>query len=538
MANSRDFRNKNTKFTGTEGIEIPSGGTGTRGSSPAEGTLRYNSDLGFVEQYNSTGWAGIDAPPTVTSIDKTINATTDTTVTVTGSNFKSGSTITVEGPGVNNVARSVSTSYINASTLTFATAASSVNYVGGASFSIRVTNPSGLAYLLDPAGTIDSTVTWSTAAGSLGTLLDSQRGNTITVTATDPDGAVTYSVVSGSLPAGASLNSSNGQITGFSSVGSDTTSNFTIRATQAGYSVDRAFSITVRAPNTATGGSITTSGTYKTHVFTTSGTFTVNSVQSGGLDAEVLVVAGGGSGGAAYANNCSNGGGGAGGLCYQASRTINTGSYTVNVGAGGGAVSTTSRGNNGGDSQFDTIVAIGGGAGGGGAGNFNANNGGSGGGAAWPGNPGNPGNALQGNSGGALGYGNAGNINGTASPDWGGGGAGGAGAQGDRGFNTKGGNGGAGRQYVQFTQQGVTLGDPAGWFAGGGGGACCDNGASQGVGLGGQGGGGFGGGGGSNGTQGPGDAGTDGTGGGGGGAGQNQPSGRGGNGIVIVRYQT
>jgi hypothetical protein len=536
MADSRDFKNKNTKFTGTEGIEIPSGGTGARGGSPAVGTLRYNSDLGFVEQYNVTGWAGIDAPPTITNITGTINASLDSTITVTGSNFKSGSTITVEGPGVNNVARNVATTFVNASELTFATAASSVNYVGSASFGVRVTNPSGLAYLLDPAGTVDSTLTWNTSAGSLGTLLDSQRGNTITVSATDPDGAVTYSVVSGSLPAGASLDANNGQITGFSAVGSDTTSSFTIRATQAGIGVDRAFSIIVRAPNSASGGSITTNGTYKTHVFTSSQSFTVNSTQTGGMTAEVLVVAAGGSGGSSYANNCSNGGGGAGGLCYQASRTVNTGTYTVNVGLGGGAISTTARGNNGGNSQFDTITAIGGGGGGGGAGNFNANNGGSGGGAAWPGNPGNPGNATQGNSGGATGYGNAGNINGNAGPDWGGGGAGGAGAQGDRGFNTRGGDGGAGRQYVQFTQQGVSLGSPAGWFAGGGAGAACDNGPSQGAGNGGQGGGGLGGG--TTGGQQPGSQGVDGTGGGGGGGGPDNPSGRGGNGIVIVRYQT
>lgn len=536
MADSRDFKNKNTKFTGAEGIEIPSGGTGDRGGSPAEGTLRYNSDLGFVEQYNVTGWAGIDAPPTITNIDKTINADVDATITVTGSNFKSGSTITVEGPAVNNTARSVSTTFINSSTLSFDTNASSQSFISGASFAVRVTNPSGLAYLLDPAGTIDTSVTWSTASGLIATLQDSQRGNTVTVSATDPDGSITYSVVSGSLPAGASLNSSNGQITGFSSVGSDTTSTFTIRATQGGYFVDREFQIAVIAPNTASGGTLTSSGSTRTHVFTSGGTFTVNSTQTGGATMEVLVVAGGGSGGSSYANNCSNGGGGAGGLCYQAARTVNTGTYTVNVGSGGGQINTTARGNNGGNSQFDSITALGGGGGGGGAGNFNANNGGSGGGAAWPGNPGTPGSATQGNSGGATGYGNAGNINGNSSPDWGGGGAGGAGAAGDRGFNTRGGDGGAGRQYSQFTTAGVSLGSPAGWFAGGGAGAACDNGPSQGAGNGGQGGGGRGGG--TNGGTQPGTAGVNGTGGGGGGGGPDHPSGRGGNGIVIVRYNT
>lgn len=531
MADSRDFKNKNTKFTGTEGIEIPSGGTVDRGGTPAEGTLRYNSDLGFVEQYNVTGWAGIDAPPTVTNIDKTINSTTDATITVTGSNFKSGSTITIEGPGVNNVARSVSTTYINASTLTFNTDSSSQSYIAGASFAVRVTNPSGLAYLLDPAGTIDSTVSWNTSAGSLGTLYDSQRGNTITVSASDADGSVTYSVVSGSLPNGATLNSSTGAISGFNQVSSDTTSNFTIRATQGGYFVDRAFSLTILAPITASGGSITTSGTTKTHVFTTGGTLNITNAPAG-RTMEVLVVGGGGGGGASYANNCSNGGGGGGGLCYQAARAVNTGSFTVNVGSGGANRSSTAQGGDGGSSAFDTITANGGGGGGGGASNNQGRSGGSGGGGGHPGSN-NAGSANQGNSGGATGYGFGGGLPSNANPTWGGGGGGGAGGAGGNGTATVGATGGNGRQYSQFTTAGVNLGE-SGWFAAGGGGAACDNGYT--AGLGGTGGAGDGGGG--NNTQTNGDPGINGTGGGGGGGGNDYPSGRGGDGIVIVRYTT
>ena len=156
-------------FLGTEGIVMPQGTTAERPGSPSLGTLRYNTQLGFMEQYNATGWAGIDAPPTVTNLTGTISADTDATITVTGSNFKSGSTVTITGAGVNNLDRVLATTFVNSTTLTAATNASAVNYVGGASFNIKVTNPSGLSAILEPAGTIDRSPTWNTGAGSLGT---------------------------------------------------------------------------------------------------------------------------------------------------------------------------------------------------------------------------------------------------------------------------------------------------------------------------------------------------------------------------------
>ena len=65
------------------------------------------------------------------------------------------------------------------------------------------------------------------------------------MSSTDPDagGSITYSVVSGSLPSGISLNSSTGAITGTSSANFGIY-NFTVRATDAGGNyVDRAFGI-------------------------------------------------------------------------------------------------------------------------------------------------------------------------------------------------------------------------------------------------------------------------------------------------------
>ena len=93
---------------------------------------------------------------------------------------------------------------------------------------------------------------WTTPAGSLGIVYDSARATaSFTVVATDVEGdTITYSVVSGSLPTGASLNTSTGVISTFTAVGGDTTSTFTIRASATGGTADREFSIEVKAPVT------------------------------------------------------------------------------------------------------------------------------------------------------------------------------------------------------------------------------------------------------------------------------------------------
>lgn len=274
MADTRDFTNKNVKFTGVEGIKVPVGTTAERPGSPTQGTLRYNSDLGLAEFYTATGWAGVDAPPVVSSISGTIFEDTDTVITVTGSGFKPGAIIAVTGAGVSGTPRNLSTTYVGSSSLTAQTNASAVNYVGGASFSIQVTNPSGLVGQLDPAGTINQAPIWATGAGSLGTINDNYGSYSpaFTVVATDPEATgITYSLVAGSLPAGMSL-ASNGQISGDpTDVGSPTTSTFTIRATDGdGGTDDRQFSITVNpAPD---GSSAAKAGTSANAIKTLTGT--------------------------------------------------------------------------------------------------------------------------------------------------------------------------------------------------------------------------------------------------------------------------
>ena len=202
----------------------------------------------------------------------------------------------------------------------------------------------------------------------------------------------------------------------------------------------------------ATGGTITTSGIYKYHAFTESGTFTVNKL---GLDfgatntIEVLVVAGGGGGGG-YHPSLYTAGGGAGGVIYHPSYTISATNYTITVGAGGtGGGSSNGQVVTGGGGEHSSIILTSNsttlfraqGGGGGGGYNIAGVSGGSGGGAGPPGGyvtPGDPPSKAAGtsnqvsagvNPSGCTTYGNAGSIG--ISYNWtssgGGGGAGGAG---------------------------------------------------------------------------------------------------------------
>ena len=252
------------------------------------------------------------------------------------------------------------------------------------------------------------------------------------------------------------------------------------------------------------GGTVTTSGNYRIHTFTSSGTF-VQSLAS--LSVEYLVVAGGGAGGVGDAGASAYGGGGGaggfrtnvpgatsgGGASAEAALTLSTGNKTVTVGAGGaGASGDNQLGTNGGDSVFDSITSIGGGRGG--ANSSDGSSGGSGGGGKESDGAGQAGTSGQGYAGGSGSEG--GNRGG------GGGGAGGAGG------TTTGGGG------VSSSITGSSVSYAAGGGSSGAGGS----------------------GGGGNGGNPTGQNASTNRGSGGGAGTQN--SGNGGSGIVIVRYLT
>ena len=226
---------------------------------------------------------------------------------------------------------------------------------------------------------------------------------------------------------------------------------------------------------TATGGTETTSGDFKIHTFTSSGTFTVSSAgnSSGSNSVDYLVVAGGAAGG-----YFAGGGGGGGGGYRESFPNPATGglpvtaqAYPITVGAGGGAGATPVQpGNPGSNSIFSSITSAGGGGGGYGGcapGNTAGAVGGSGGGG---------GAAGAGQSAPIGGAGNTppvsppqGNNGGTSIPltnpstNMGGGGGGGAGAVGGNAP----GSGGAGGAGATST----IPGSPLSKAGGGGGGA-------------------------------------------------------------------
>ena len=124
----------------------------------------------------------------------------------------------------------------------------------------------------------------------------------------------------------------------------------------------------------ASGGTESTSGDEKIHVFTSSGTFTVSSAgtSAGSNSVSYLVIAGGGGGG-----NYKGGGGGGGYRTNYGPGTptlpgtgllsITAGSFPITVGGGGAgaaADSTYRRGTAGSNSIFSSITSAGGGGGG------------------------------------------------------------------------------------------------------------------------------------------------------------------------------
>ena len=132
----------------------------------------------------------------------------------------------------------------------------------------------------------------------------------------------------------------------------------------------------------ASGGNATyTNGDYKIHVFTSPGTFTVNTVGSTG-EVEYVIVGGGGGGGGNHA-----GGGGVGGFLTGMS-TLTAQGYPISIGAGGaGTPDNGVPGTQGGPSTFNSITAQGGGAGSGDSNPSTILNGGSGGGGHRNGSP-------------------------------------------------------------------------------------------------------------------------------------------------------
>jgi hypothetical protein len=399
------------------------GSTGPTGLTGTTGPTGPTGPIGLTGSTGATGATGV-AGPIISSITYPGDNTAANTgggdvITLTGANFASGASVVINGQAVGTV------TVVSNTTVTFVSPALSTG-----SYIIYLINTDGGTAVAVPGIQYSGTPVWTTAAGTLGSVYETTvLSNTVIATG---DAPISYSLHSGTLPTGSTLNA-NGAITGTSpSAASSTTYTFTIRATDGqNQDTDRQFSLTVNpdvvtwntpadgntytvASGTAisnvslsatsvigygvqytantlpTGitlsgntisGTPTTVGNTNTLLTATANTsgrsstrvvnFVITEPPAIPSTVEYLVVAGGGGSGTYNTYGFSGGAGGGGGLLTGTTSISQGTTYTITVGGGGASAA------QGGNTVFAGLTAIGGGTGG--YGGSSGGNGGSGG---------------------------------------------------------------------------------------------------------------------------------------------------------------
>ena len=201
------------------------------------------------------------AGPYITGVSPSSLPNINNTITVTGGNFASGITATFYGSDANTYpAKSV----VVGTPQSLIVTRPDVFPASANPYTLKVLNP-GVA---DPTGsavnvlsngiTAGNAPVWTTASGVIG-VFSKNVPFSATVVATDADGGstITYSVAPGySLPAGLSLGSSSGIISGTPTV--STSATFNLRATDSGGNyVDRLFTLSDSGPVWITAGALT-----------------------------------------------------------------------------------------------------------------------------------------------------------------------------------------------------------------------------------------------------------------------------------------
>jgi hypothetical protein len=221
------------------------GYTGTKSFTPTKGfnkivilggttgdLLSFTFKETFITE-NET--AEVTAGPVITSITPSAAPNANDTIAVTGRNFATNVAVTFTsantayaGTAAKNIVRSSATSLIvtRPDNLT----------VGFSPYTLTVSNPG----VPDPVGTNSNILPNSLTAGSspvwvtgavLSYTVSASTSLTLSATDADPSSVITYSVATGTLPSGLSLDGSTGVISG-----TPTTSNVTVtfRATDSG----------------------------------------------------------------------------------------------------------------------------------------------------------------------------------------------------------------------------------------------------------------------------------------------------------------
>tara|TARA_R100000697_G_scaffold105832_1_gene119912 strand:+ start:65 stop:871 length:807 start_codon:yes stop_codon:yes gene_type:complete len=249
--NALKKRNGSTITIGESGdvVTITPGVTGTTITSGTVANARLVGSGAITINGSAVSLGGSvvigETKPTVTGVTPSAIPNTATNVVIAGTNF-------VSVPQVEAISSTGAITAANTVTFTSATSITA-NFtlpVDGAYF-IRVENNDGNAVRSGAILTVSDAPSWTTGAGSLGTIAGNFSGTVATVAASG-DAPLAFSettnVLTNASQANCSLNSSTGVITTTDFGGSSTsatTYNFTLRVTDAeGQTADRAFSLT------------------------------------------------------------------------------------------------------------------------------------------------------------------------------------------------------------------------------------------------------------------------------------------------------
>ena len=206
----------NVELQGTEAARMPVGTTAQREGSPKKGDIRFNDTTDLMEYFDGTTFKTIDSPPVVNSISPTTALVANTSITITGTNFQSGATVTFVGSdGTEFASPSVA---VNSATQITAQTPNAVLTVAKEPYDVRVANVTGLSGTLTQALDAGSTPTFSTAAGNIGTVYEditigTSPSTSLALAATDADGQA-VSITSSDFSINGLTLATSGSITG------------------------------------------------------------------------------------------------------------------------------------------------------------------------------------------------------------------------------------------------------------------------------------------------------------------------------------
>ena len=217
------------------------------GGQAAEGDqlLIYDTSAGVIKKVNKSNIATVIVYPTISSISQSyIAPSTATSFNITGTNFSTGCKVSAEkSDGSFTAANSMTRNSATSLTVNFTLAAEG-------DYFLRIENNDGQAVRSGTALLgVNNDPTWSTSSGSLGSSAAGEAFS-FNATASETDsGAISYALVSGTLPGGGALTTNNsiatisGTETGSTA---ETTYTFSLEATDdESQKATREFSITI-----------------------------------------------------------------------------------------------------------------------------------------------------------------------------------------------------------------------------------------------------------------------------------------------------